>query len=471
MFEIEINRDAEQTLYRQIFEQIKAEILQDRYTPDTKLPSIRKLAARLSVNNETVVKAYNLLAEENLIYKKEGSGSYIAPAANYKNNKDDQRLRILTSKKTTTSNIIDFSGSLSAREYLKEFAFDLIFDRLYAEIGSRIFSQINKEDNQWYKSISELQSSYKHYGIYFNSDNELKYILANLIDKDDLILFEYPEDIGPFAFFLESNQKKYKFESDNILKIESPDYETLMDYLQENKIDYLILSDEPVFANILDWNFSKLNSLLELAEMLKFKIIILESYHLYQKNEKLESLMESKHKNSLILIRKLTDKIFPGLNLGMLFIDNPEVKLENSYIKNMSLENKFTRLSAGDNIINNVLSYYIDNGYLKKRIKLLKQRFKNRNLLLVEEFQKYFKNVKIAKEKTAFYTEVLLERAINQQEFKKFAEENGVLLTDYRKYLLEKNDNRLIISTACLDQFSIKQGIMKLANIFRQYSS
>jgi DNA-binding transcriptional MocR family regulator len=471
MFEIEINRDADQTLYRQIFEQIKAEILQDRYTPDTKLPSIRKLAARLNVNNETVVKAYNLLAEESLIYKKEGSGSYIAPAANYKSSKDDQRLRILTSKKSTANNIIDFSGSLSGREYLKEFAFDLIFDRLYAEIGSRIFSELNKEDNQWYKLINEMQSSYSHQGIYFNSDNELKNILANLINKDDLILFEYPEDIGPFDFLLENNSNNYKPQRNNILKIESPDYGTLMDYLQENKIDYLILSDEPVFANILDWNFSKLNSLLELAEMLKFKIIILESYHLYEKNDKLESLMESKFKNNLILIRKLTDKIFPGLHLGMFFINNPSEKLEKSHLAELSLKNKFKLPSSGDNLLYNMLSYYIKSSYLKKRIKLLKQRFKNRNLLLIEEFQKYFKNIKITKEEPIFFTEVLLENKIDHEEFKVFAEKNGILLPDYQKFLVDKNNNKMIISAACLDQFSIRQGIMNLANLFRQYNN
>lgn len=470
MFEIAINRDAEQTLYRQIFEQIKAEILQDRYTPDTKLPSIRKLAARLSVNNETVVKAYNLLAEESLIYKKEGSGSYIAPAANYKSSSDDQRLRILTSKKSTTNNIIDFSGSLSGREYLKEFAFDLIFDRLYAEIGSRIFSELNKENNQWYKLINEMENNYSHQGIYFNSDNELKNILVNLINKDDLILFEYPEDIGPFEFLLENN-KNYKSQWNDILKIESPDYGTLMDYLQENKIDYLILSDEPAFANILDWNFSKLNSLLELAEMLKFKIIILESYHLYEKNDKLESLMESKYKKSLILIRKLTDKIFPGLNLGMFFIDNSSEKLKKYFIDKLSLKNKFKLLSSGDNLLNNMLSYYIKNSYLKKRIKLLKQRFKNRNLLLIEEFQKYFKNIKIAKEESIFFTEVILENKIDHEKFNVFARKNGILLPDYQNFLVDKYNNKMIISAACLDQFSIRQGIMNLANIFRQYNN
>jgi DNA-binding transcriptional MocR family regulator len=244
-----------------------------------------------------------------------------------------------------------------------------------------------------------------------------------------------------------------------------------MDYLQENKIDYLILSDEPVFANILDWNFSKLNSLLELAEMLKFKIIILESYHLYEKNDKLESLMESKFKNNLILIRKLTDKIFPGLHLGMFFINNPSEKLEKSHLAELSLKNKFKLPSSGDNLLYNMLSYYIKSSYLKKRIKLLKQRFKNRNLLLIEEFQKYFKNIKITKEEPIFFTEVLLENKIDHEEFKVFAEKNGILLPDYQKFLVDKNNNKMIISAACLDQFSIRQGIMNLANLFRQYNN
>lgn len=72
MFEIEIKKDKTKNLYTQIYEAIREEILANNYTPDTKLPSIRKLASRLKVNNETIVKAYNLLASENLIYKKEG---------------------------------------------------------------------------------------------------------------------------------------------------------------------------------------------------------------------------------------------------------------------------------------------------------------------------------------------------------------------------------------------------------------
>ncbi len=99
MFEIELDREGEENLYKQIYQQIKAEILEDRYTPDSKNAFYQKnwLLAWVLIQ-KLLLRPYDLLAEEFLIYKKEGSGSYIAPAAGYKSNQDDQRLRILSSK-------------------------------------------------------------------------------------------------------------------------------------------------------------------------------------------------------------------------------------------------------------------------------------------------------------------------------------------------------------------------------------
>jgi len=472
MFDIKIDRDGEETLYRQIYEQMKAEILQDRYTPDTKLPSIRKLAARLKVNTETVVKAYNLLAAENLIYKKEGSGSYIAPAAAYKSSKDDQRLRVLSSQKSAAKKIFDFSGTQNSREYLKEFAFDLIFDRLYSQIEGEIFSELENDKNQWYQLLTEINSSYDHLGLYYDCAQELQNIVAELISSDDLILFEAPADFELFQDIF--NTKADKIEKDeqqlnNLLKVSNPDYETLMDYLEKNKIEYLVISDEPAFVNILDWNLSKIKSLFELADMLKFKIIILESYYLYQKNTKIEELLNSKYRSSLILIRELSNKIFPGLELGLIFIpDSDESRQKN---KNNLLDRKYSVSSSGRNILENMLSYYKEKAFLEKRIKLLKQRLKNRNLLLEEELPKYFKNIKIKRSSSLFYQLIEFEEEIDQERFKNFAEKNGVLLPNYRNFLIEQISSKMVISPAALDQFNIKQGIMNLANIYRQFNS
>jgi len=478
MFDIKIDRNKEETLYRQIYNQIKAEILQDRYTPDTRMPSIRKLAARLGVNNETVVKAYDLLAEEKLIYKQEGSGSYIAPAGGKKNSKDDQRLRILSSKETHKANITDFSAFKSGREFLREFSFDFIFDSLYAKIGGNIFKEALGE-NAWQQRLEFFSELYSHQALYYNSEAEIEGFLVKLFKDDDLILFESPSEIGPFEFIISKSSeadlgaedKEIKNESGpNILKINRPNYESLMDYLQENKIDYLVLSDEFLFSDILKWGFSKLNSLLELADMLKFKLVILESYYLFSEKEIIENLMESDYRNSIILIRQLSSRVFPGLNIGLVYMPENYHSSGDSKFNNMFLENKFNNSSAGDNLIQNLFSYYIEKSFLSKRIKLLKQRLKNRNLLLKEELEKYFRDISVRKSSSLFYTEIELNNELDFSEFNNFAQKRGVLLPENSSFLLKNKSKSFILSAACLDQFSIKQGVMNLAKIFRNYN-
>ena len=185
MFNIELERDGSENLYTQIYEAIRAEILADKYTPDTKMPSIRKLASRLSVNAETVVKAYDLLAAENLIYKKEGSGSYIAPAAALKNTSDDQRLRILTSKPSLSSQkTIDFSGPEHGTEFLEEYAWDLIFDRFYSEFKGRSFKQTEAEGNSYFKFLESKHENSNKSKVYYNSEAQLAEILAALIGEN-----------------------------------------------------------------------------------------------------------------------------------------------------------------------------------------------------------------------------------------------------------------------------------------------
>ncbi|ADQ15216.1 GntR family transcriptional regulator [Halanaerobium hydrogeniformans] len=474
MFDIELDREGEENLYKQIYQQIKAEILEDRYTPDSKMPSIRKLAARLGVNNETVVKAYDLLAEEFLIYKKEGSGSYIAPAAGYKSNKDDQRLRILSSKESSVNRIIDFSGSQNNREYMPEYAFDLVFDQFYSKFQGNIFKEIDFKSNQWFCFLKDIVDSFEHKALYYNSRSELIMVLELLIQKNDLLLFESPSDLGPFAHFLTIDNEigeENNFEKPEFLKLKNADYEVLMDYLRENKIDYLILSDEPVFANVLSWSISKLKSLFELAEMLKFKIIIFESYYLFGKNEKIETLLNSSFKNNLILIRELSNKVFPGLDSGVVFLAESNYYEEESNLNKNLLEDKYRSLSAGDQLLENVLSYYLEKSYLNKRTKLLKQRIKNRNLLLKDELHKSFRDIEVKCSQTAFYSILYLEQQLDQKAFNKFSEKTGVLLADYRNFLIDAKSNQVILSTAALDQFSIRQGVVKLAKIYRQYLS
>lgn len=65
-------------LYRQIADEVKAAFLRGDLEPGERLPSVRELAGHLSMNPATVVKAYDLLANERLIVRRQGQGAFVA---------------------------------------------------------------------------------------------------------------------------------------------------------------------------------------------------------------------------------------------------------------------------------------------------------------------------------------------------------------------------------------------------------
>lgn len=66
------------TLYYQIYEQLKKEILSGERKPDSSLPSERELGEIFNVNRNTVRQALQLLESDNLIYKLSTLGSFVS---------------------------------------------------------------------------------------------------------------------------------------------------------------------------------------------------------------------------------------------------------------------------------------------------------------------------------------------------------------------------------------------------------
>ncbi|MEH7418822.1 PLP-dependent aminotransferase family protein [Neobacillus drentensis] len=64
-------------LFQQIYDYVTNRIELGEWREDEKLPSIRKLAADMNVHRLTVLKAYQLLKQENRIYAKDKSGYYV----------------------------------------------------------------------------------------------------------------------------------------------------------------------------------------------------------------------------------------------------------------------------------------------------------------------------------------------------------------------------------------------------------
>jgi len=74
---IRIDKYSPIPIYKQIYLQVKKEVLMGRLREGEKLPTIRELAWRLNVNVNTVLKAYERLVLEGLVESQQGKGFFI----------------------------------------------------------------------------------------------------------------------------------------------------------------------------------------------------------------------------------------------------------------------------------------------------------------------------------------------------------------------------------------------------------
>ena len=66
-------------LYEQIVEKFKMLIMRGVLEADTRMPSVRSLAADLSINPNTIQRAYAELERQGFIYPVKGRGNFISP--------------------------------------------------------------------------------------------------------------------------------------------------------------------------------------------------------------------------------------------------------------------------------------------------------------------------------------------------------------------------------------------------------
>lgn len=65
-------------IYEQVTERFETLILNGILEPDEKLPSVRNLAVELSINPNTIQRAYAELERRGLIYSAKGKGNFVA---------------------------------------------------------------------------------------------------------------------------------------------------------------------------------------------------------------------------------------------------------------------------------------------------------------------------------------------------------------------------------------------------------
>ena len=65
-------------IYRQLVQQVRRDVMLGRLRPGDQLPSVSEVVGALSVNPNTVVKAFSELEHQGLVVRRQGVGTFVA---------------------------------------------------------------------------------------------------------------------------------------------------------------------------------------------------------------------------------------------------------------------------------------------------------------------------------------------------------------------------------------------------------
>lgn len=122
---IQIDYQDKRPLYEQIIEKLQNLIVRGILAADSKMPSVRNLAIDLSINPNTIQRAYQELERMGFIYTVKGRGNFVSQDKNWKKNEEQQNLqelhRILLALKDLgipKTEITDLLNDIYSREEL-----------------------------------------------------------------------------------------------------------------------------------------------------------------------------------------------------------------------------------------------------------------------------------------------------------------------------------------------------------------
>ena len=75
---IQINYQDKRPIYEQVVEKFRQLIVMGVLKPDEKIPSVRNLAIDLSINPNTIQKAYQELERQGFVYTVKGRGNFVS---------------------------------------------------------------------------------------------------------------------------------------------------------------------------------------------------------------------------------------------------------------------------------------------------------------------------------------------------------------------------------------------------------
>ncbi|MFZ5968163.1 MAG: PLP-dependent aminotransferase family protein [Bacillota bacterium] len=467
--EIQLDKESAKHLYVQLYEKIRDLICEGSLAENEKLPPIRQMADLLNVNNVTIVNAYDLLEKEGFVYKKIGSGTYIAPI--YLEQKmmvdsdfsDDDIKLMDRGQMQIKENMLSFASATPTPDMFPVEDFKILLNEVLDRDGGNAFGY---QESQGYYPLRESLVDYlEKYDIMADPEDVqiisgaqqgIDVISKALVGFGDSVIVESPTYTGAIATLKSRGAKII----DIPIQEDGIDIEALETCMKEYhpKMIYLM----PNFQNPTGCSYSleKKQRVLELAY--KYNILIVEDDYLSDLNFYSDdnSTLKSHDRQDAVIYIKSFSKIFmPGLRLGFLVIPQK--------LKHKILAAKHASDISTSGLNQRAFDLYLRKGIWKKHILFMENIYKERFDLMHGCIEKYIvgKGIHYHKPKGGLNFWLCLPKGYSSNALYTEAVKNSIVFVPGSIFFSSQTvSNCFRISIAGVYPKDIEKGVKKLAD-------
>ncbi|MCQ8213037.1 PLP-dependent aminotransferase family protein [Cetobacterium somerae] len=436
---IYIDKNSKEKLYFQIYNCLKKQILSGDIKVGMKLPSIRQVAIKLNINQNTVIQSYNLLEEKGLIKKISGKGCFVQEFCEFKI--EEKEIPLIESFKYgqfLKSEKINFSNGTPCSEYFPIKEYQIFFNDIIKEYGGEIFE---------YQSVQGVDS--------------LRYLLSEEFEKEDIFVKKENLQItSGTQQALDIIIKLFSKETKPTVALSDPTYPNALnifkgwcniktldikkdgwdldefeEILKEEKIDFIYECINFQNPTGVMWSLEKRKKLLKLSEKYNFYIVEDDSFSdFYYYGEKPKSLksLDKIGKEKVIYIKTYSKILMPGIGLAVMAI--PENLIQRVLLIKYGLD------TTTSGINQKILEKFIITNKLSHHLEKLRYEFGKKQKLCLTLLEK-MKNLQVMHKPTGgFFIWIKLSDEIDGEKFYLKCKSEGVALLPGTLFYKDKRD-------------------------------
>ncbi|MDU2064686.1 MAG: PLP-dependent aminotransferase family protein [Sporomusaceae bacterium] len=438
--------------YLSLVNELEKMIQTNQYKAGEKLPSIRDLSKRYQCSLNTVIKAFQKLERQDMVFTIPQSGYYVV----------QKRFDITTKNKSEELNFVSSAPSWSVFPYLDfqhslNKAIDTYRQELFNYGTPKGLPSLIKVVQ---KQLATYQVFTKQENIFITSGVQQALAILNTLpfpNHKTKILVEQPS----YHLFLEYLQV-YNIPAVGIARtVNGIDLVELERIFRDEEIKFFYTM--PRFHNPLGTSYSQKEKIAIVKLAAKYNVYIVEDDYLadYEQNSKIDPLHTYDRDDKVIYLKSYSKIMFPGLRVGVVVLPKDLVEKFQQYKKIADIDSSMISQAA--------LEIYIKSGMFERHKRKICSRYLLRAKLLYESLAKY-SNETLDIEKITMpssfcmHTHIVLPEHINSNQLLRNLKRQGVLVELAKANYLESfpSSKLLKLNVSSVDESKIEEGVKKI---------